>query len=208
MPEPDPDSHETLTLLDQADAGDAGACARLLERHRPALCSFIEVRLDPQLRGRVDASDVVQEAQLEAARRLPDFLRRRPMPFRLWLRKTAHERLVMLRRRHLGAARRAIHREVQLPDASSQAVADKLLARGSSPSERMDREELARRVQQALADLAETDREVLLMRNYEGLEYADIACILGIEAAAVRKRHGRALLRLHAALKDLGEDVP
>jgi RNA polymerase sigma-70 factor, ECF subfamily len=206
MPEPHPDSQETQTLLEQAGGGDAAACEQLLERHRSALRSFVELRLDPALRGRLDASDVVQEAQLEAARRLPDFLRRRPMPFRLWLRKTAHERLVMLRRRHLGAARRAAGREVPLPDTSSQALAS-LLARGSSPSERLRLQELQRRVQGALTELAEVDREVLLMRNYEGMEYEEIACILGIEAAAARKRHGRALLRLHRALQDLKEDM-
>jgi RNA polymerase sigma-70 factor (ECF subfamily) len=207
MPTPDADSQETLTLLEQADGGDAAACERLLERHQRGLRAFVELRLDPQLRARLNASDVVQEANLEAIRRLPDFLRRRPMPFRLWLRKTAHERLLMLRRRHLGAKRRAVRREVQLPDASSQALANLLLARGSSPSDHLDKKDLAQRVQQALAGLTETDRELLLMRNYEGMEYEEIACILGIESAAVRKRHGRALLRLHAALKNRGEDV-
>jgi RNA polymerase sigma-70 factor (ECF subfamily) len=208
MPTPDADSQETLALLEQADSGDTAACDRLLERHQRGLRAFVELRLDPQLRTRLNASDVVQEANLEAIRRLPDFLRRRPMPFRLWLRKTAHERLLMLRRRHLGAKRRAVRREVQFPNALSQALAKLLLARGSSPSDHLDRKDLAQRVQQALAGLTETDRELLLMRNYEGLEYEEIACILGIELAAVRKRHGRALLRLHAALKNLGEDVP
>jgi RNA polymerase sigma factor (sigma-70 family) len=113
----------------------------------------------------------------------------------------------MLRRRHLGAKRRAVRREVRLPEASSQALANLLLARGSSPSDHLDKKDLAQRVQQALAGLTETDRELLLMRNYEGMQYEEIACILGIEPAAVRKRHGRALLRLHAALTNRGEDA-
>jgi RNA polymerase sigma-70 factor (ECF subfamily) len=92
MAEIEPDSRETLFLLDQAAGGDAQACERLLERHRLHLHDFVEAHLDPRLRARLDASDVVQEAQLEAARRLPDFLHRRPMPFRLWLCKTAYER--------------------------------------------------------------------------------------------------------------------
>jgi RNA polymerase sigma-70 factor (ECF subfamily) len=93
-----------------------------------------------------------------------------------------------------------VGREVTLPDRSSLALAQNLLAPNSSPSRRADREEQARRVQEALARLAEADREVLLMRHYEDLSYEDIGCILGIEPAAARKRHGRALVRLHKAL--------
>ena len=203
MPSAEPDSQETEVLLEQAAAGDSLARERLLQRHRPRLREFVEAHLDPALRARLDASDVVQEAQLEVARRLPDFLQRRPMPFRLWLRKTAYERLLMLRRRHCGAARRSVGREVALPDRSSLALAQQLLAPHSSPSGRADREEQARRVQEALARLAEADREVLLMRHYEDLPYEDIACILGIEPAAARKRAGRALVRLHALLAEV-----
>jgi RNA polymerase sigma-70 factor (ECF subfamily) len=202
MPSAEPDSQETEGLLEQAAAGDSLARERLLKRHRPRLREFVEAHLDPALRARLDASDVVQEAQLEVARRLPDFLRRRPMPFRLWLRKTAYERLLMLRRQHVGAARRAVGREVALPDRSSLALAQQLLAPHSTPSRRADREEQARRVQQALARLAEADREVLLMRHYEDLPYEDIGCILGVEPAAARKRAGRALVRLHALLAE------
>ena len=205
----EPDSAQTRTLLEQAGAGDERACERLLERHRASLREFVELRLDPRLRARLDASDVVQEAQLEALRKFPDYLRRRPMPFRLWLRKTAYERLLMLRREHVDAERRAVGREARLPDRSSLALAEHLLAKESSPSRQADRAELARRVQQALGELSEADRDILLMRNYEGLSYEDAGCILGVEPAAARKRHGRALLRLHRLLSDVGpEDLP
>ena len=149
----EPDWAQTRTLLEQAGAGDARACERLLERHRASLREFVELRLDPRLRGRLDASDVVQEAQLEALRRFPDYLRRRPMPFRLWLRRTAYERLLMLRREHVDAERRAVGREARLPERSSLALAERLLARESSPSRQADRAELARRVQKALGEL-------------------------------------------------------
>src|SRR5262245_39170376 len=101
------DSEETRRLLGEAQAGDRGALDRLFARHRPGLLRVVEARLDPKVRARVDASDVVQETQLEAYRRLPDFLDRRPMPFRLWLRKTAQERLLMVRRRHVETGGRA-----------------------------------------------------------------------------------------------------
>ena len=90
----------------------------LLLRHRPELLSFVELHLDPRLRARIDPSDVVLEAQLELVRRLDDFLSRKPMPFRLWLRKNAYERLLNLRRDHVGRQRRTVRREVALPDRS------------------------------------------------------------------------------------------
>src|SRR5207244_2772693 len=120
-----------------------------------------------------------QEAQLEAFRRLADFLRRRPMPFGLWLRKTAQERLLMLRRRHVDAARRSVGREVALPEHSSLQLAAQLLAAGgSTPSGQAERAELAQRVRDALARLPDADREVLLMPTYEGLPYDDIGRLL------------------------------
>src|SRR5690242_3688309 len=97
------DSTETRRLLEQSEGGDSAAFERLFARHRPDLRRFIARRLDPRLRARLDPSDVVQETQLEAYQRLPDFFRRRPMPFAVWLRKTAYQRLLMLRRQHLGA---------------------------------------------------------------------------------------------------------
>ncbi|MFO0968007.1 MAG: sigma-70 family RNA polymerase sigma factor [Gemmataceae bacterium] len=189
-------------MLEHARQGDGRACEELLARHRPELCAFVEMRFDARLRARLDASDVVQEAQVEALRRLPDYLKRRPMPFRHWLRKTAYERLLMLRRRHVGAARRTVAREEALPDRSSLALAQQLLAQGSTPSQRLAQEELARRVRDALAQLSESDRDLLLMRNYEGLAYEEVANIMGIGPAAARKRHGRALIRLHRLLAD------
>lgn len=206
----DPDSRETQALLAQAVGGDPQACERLFERHRPRLHDFVDTHLDPQLRARLDASDVVQDALLEMARRLPDFLQRRPMPFRLWLCKTAYERLLMLRRRHVGAARRSVRREVQLPDRSSLVLARNLMAPNSSPSRRLSQQEQAQRVQQAVGQLPEADREILLMRHAEDRSYEEIGCILGIEAATARKRAGRALVRLHRILAtmDLKDEQP
>src|SRR6516162_11391849 len=133
MDELPPDETETQRLLQQVRGGDRLAFEQLFTRHRPFLRQIIEMRLDPRLRSPVDPSDVVQETQLEAFRRLDDYLQRQPMPFRLWLRKTACERLLMAQRQHVGAARRAVGREVTLPDASSLQLAQQLLAGGSTP---------------------------------------------------------------------------
>jgi RNA polymerase sigma-70 factor (ECF subfamily) len=198
------DSRETERLLRQAGAGDRGAFEELVARYRPFLHQVVTLRLDPRLRARVDPSDVVQETQLEAFRRLADFLQRQPMPFHAWLRRTAIERLLKLREHHVEASRRSLHREVRLPDRSSQLLARQLLAAGSTPSQQLSRQEIAQRVDQAMARLGEADHEILLMRHYEGLSYDDIGATLEIAPAAARKRYGRALLRLQKLLTESG----
>ena len=180
MPQVSPDSSETTRLLEQVRDGDRDAFEKLFARHRPYLRQVVSLRLDPKLRARVDASDVVQETHLEAVRRLPDYLERRPMPFRLWLRKTAYERLLMIERHHVDAQRRAVGREVALPDRSSLQLFGQLLAAGSTPSQQLSRAELARRVRQAVACLADIDKEILLMRNLEGLSNHEVAQVLEI----------------------------
>lgn len=200
MAEAAADSEETQKLLERIRAGDAEASDQLLARHRSFLHRIVELRLDPRLRARVDPSDVVQEAQLDAFCRLADYVRRRPMPFRLWLRKTANERLLKIQRRHLEAGRRAVGREVPLPAQSSLILGQQLLASGSTPSQHLDRSEVARRVRQAVARLPPADHEILVMRDFEGLSNQEIGYLLGVNAVTVSKRHGRALLRLRQLL--------
>ena len=203
MPEVEPDSAQTCRLLEQVGRGDQAALEQLLVRHRPDLQAFVGWHLDPRLRARLDPSDVVQDAQLEVVRRMDDFLRRRPMPFRLWVRRAAYERLLNLRRDHRRRGRRSVDREVPWPERSSLLLAGPLVG-GPSPSQALQARELAERVSRAVGGLAEADREVLLMRHAEELPYEDIACLLGIEPAAARKRYGRALIRLQKALTDHG----
>jgi len=194
------DSAETVRLLEQVVQGDSQALDSLLARYRPRLHAFVRVRLDPRVRSRLDASDVVQEVQLRIAGRIGEFLERRPMPFHLWARKLAYERLLNAQRGHRAAARRSVDREVALPDRSSLLLAQPLLARGTSVSRRLAALEYAERVSRAVAELPADDREILLMRHVEQLPYKEIACLLEIESAAARKRYGRALLRLRTAL--------
>jgi RNA polymerase sigma-70 factor (ECF subfamily) len=199
-----PDSTETCRLLQQVRVGNPRALELLLARHRPGLRDFVELRLDPRLAARVDPSDIVQETQMEAVRRLPDYLERQPMPFHLWLCRTAYERLLNLRRDHRDTARRSVSREVPWPDRSSLLLARPLLAGGPSPSQHLEAKEFAERLGRAIAGLSEADREILLMRHAEGLAWDEVSCLLGIESAAARKRYGRALLRLRQVLKDHG----
>lgn len=204
MDESAPDSADIQDLLRQAQTGDRHAFETLFARYRAELRRVIALRLDPKIRARVDPSDIVQETQLEAFCRFPDFLERRPMPFRLWLRKTAYERLLVARRQHVQAARRAVGREVPLPERSSLLLAQQLLAPGSTPSQRLDRRELAQRVRQALTQLPEPDQEILIMRAFEGLSNQEVAYVLDLDPNTASKRHGRALLRLHQILSQGG----
>ena len=197
-------SETTNELLDQVRGGDRQALDRLLTEHRAYLRGVVALRLDARLKSRVDASDVVQEAQLEAVRRVDDYLAQPALPFRLWLRQIACDRLIMAQRQHVGAERRAVSRESPLPDESSAGLGALALAGGPTPSQIMSRDELAARVRQALARLDDDDRDVLLMRNFEGLSNQEVAQVLDIEPAAASKRYGRALLRLRTALLSQG----
>jgi RNA polymerase sigma-70 factor (ECF subfamily) len=204
MPEVTPDSTQTRDLLAQVRAGDPQALEQLLARYRRRLHAFVAARLDPRLRARLDPSDVVQEAQLRIAGRIHDYLQAPPMPFHLWARKLAYDRLQNARRDHHAAARRSVGREAGWPDHSSLLLARPLIAGGPSPSQQAAAREFAERVSRAVAELAEADREVLLMRHAEALSYEEIGCLLEIEPAAARKRYGRALLRLRTVLSDHG----
>ena len=210
MSEKSADSAETKRLLMKISSGDRDAFDDLFARHRNDLRRAVQLRLDRRLRARVDPSDLIQEAQMEAFKRLDDFLERRPMPFVLWLRKTAQERIYNHRRAHLQTARRSVRRELPLSNQSSMMIAAPLLAASSSPSRRLANRDRQRLVSEAIAELAELDREILLMRNVEGLSQVEIAQVLDLSHDAVRKRYGRALVKLHRLLvaKGLTEGEP
>jgi len=204
------DSADTDNLLRQVRDGTPAALDQLFARHRAGMLRMIQLRMDPRICGRVDPSDVVQEAQIEALRRLPEYLRHASQPFRLWLRRIAYERLLMVHRRHAGAARRTVARDAALPEDSSRQLAERLLSTRSTPSVQLARAELSHRVGQALLRLSDDDREIVLLRNFEGLSNSEAAQILQLEPATASKRYGRALLRLRPALlaKDAGEVQP
>ena len=99
-------------LLDRATAGDPTVIDELLAAHRDRLRRMVDVHLDPRVGGRGDASDVIQEALVDAAGHLPDYLaNHRAIPFYVWLRKLAWQRLIKFHERHLGAQKRTVLRE-------------------------------------------------------------------------------------------------
>jgi RNA polymerase sigma-70 factor (ECF subfamily) len=206
------DASDTITPAERLRAGGREALADLFQRDRDRLRRLVELRIDARLQGRVDASDVLQEAFLDAADRVEAYLRRADLPVFLWLRLVVCERLAVVHRRHLGAKMRDAGQEVSLyrrplPQASSAALASMLLGRLTSPSDAAIRAEQVIRVQEALNALEPLDREVLALRHFEQLSRAETAQALGISEEAGAKRYLRAMRRLKSALA-MGQDRP
>ena len=199
----DPDDSEEL--LRRAAAGDEAALGALWERHRARLRQMVRLRLDRRLQGRVDPSDVLQDAYLDLAARLPDYARERPMPTYLWLRLVTGQRLAQVHRQHLGAAMRDAGREVSLyrgalPQASSASLAAQLLGRFTTASQAAVRAERQVQLQAILNSLDEMDREILALRHFEGLSNGEAAQVLGLSKTAANNRYVRALGRLRDLL--------
>jgi RNA polymerase sigma-70 factor (ECF subfamily) len=199
---------DTDRLLAAAAAGDAAGLGTLLNRDRDRLWRMVALRLDWRLAGRVDPSDVIQDAQLEAARRLPEYAAGPQIPFFLWLRLITGQRIAQLHRHHLGVRRRNASREAVLPaapipEATSAALAAQLLGRLTDPPDAAAREEMKGRLREALDALDPADREVLTLRHFEHLSNAEAAAELGIAPEAAKKRHLRAVRRLQQVLRSL-----
>ena len=195
-------------LIDRAAAGDTAALAELFGRYRQRLRAMVRLRMDRRLQGRVDPSDVLQEAYLDVAQQLSSYLAKPEMPFYLWLRLTTGQRLMRLHRHHLGAAIRDAGREVSLhrgalPQASSVSLAAHLLGRMTSASKAVERVEIQLRLQAALNGMDEMDREIIALRHFEELSNAEAARVLGLEPSAASKRYIRALKRLQEILKSI-----
>jgi RNA polymerase sigma-70 factor (ECF subfamily) len=196
------DSSATDRLLQRVSAGESGAVDELLAAYRRYLRRVVELRMDAELRTRVDPSDVVQETQLIASRRIDEFLARRPTSFRLWLRRKTLEQLVTLRRRHVEAEKRSLRREVPLSDQSSLLLSRQLLVPRASQVEQ--RKELLEQIRSAVAEIGDQDREMLLLRHVEELNNSEVAELLEIEPKTASKRYGRAVRRLRERLLEQG----
>jgi RNA polymerase sigma-70 factor (ECF subfamily) len=206
------ESHST-ELLRRAAAGDQDAVSALFTCYRDRLRGMVRLRLNRRLQGRVDPSDVLQEAYLEICKHFTDYVRAPNLPFYLWLRHITGQKLIALHRQHLGAQMRDADREVSLyrgalPQASSVSLAAQLLGRLTAPSQAALRAELQIRVQEALNGMDPLDREVLALRHFEMLSNTETAQVLGLKKSAASNRYIRALGRLKdilAALPDFAD---
>lgn len=207
-----PEANPTLVLLEQVRRGDLGAINSLLDRHRSSLRRMIQMRMDKVVQRRVDASDIVQDVMLEANRRLKDYLASPSMPFHIWLRHMAKDRLIDAHRRHRVAASRSIDREVPIvifegADHSQADIMGQLADRELTPAAAATWHELERRFCLAVEMLEEGDRQVVLLRHFEHLSTADTAEVLGLSNAAAGMRYLRAMRRLRTLLSGEYESV-
>jgi RNA polymerase sigma-70 factor, ECF subfamily len=186
-------------LLCRLKEGDPQALATVFSRNRRWLLKLVERRLDTRLTARVSPADVLQETFIDALKRLRHFQADPDVPFSIWLRTVAIQRLIEVHRQHLGAKARDADREVPLAIACAYGTnSERIAARFvdlTSPSEKLERAEIIAIVRQALDRLDPIDREVLALRHFEELDNREVAALLGILPAAASKRHVRALER-------------
>ncbi len=201
----EPESSEITNLLQRAAAGESQAIEELFSRYRERLKRMVHLRLSRRLQGRVDDSDVLQEAYLEVARRLKEYAEEPRVPFYIWLRHMTGLKLAEVHRRHLGTQMRDADREVTLhrgalPEADSLSLAAQLLGKLSTPSQAAIKAETRIRVQEALNSMDPIDREVLALKHFEQLSFSEIAEVLGLSKAGAGSRYLRAIKRLREIL--------
>jgi RNA polymerase sigma-70 factor (ECF subfamily) len=199
---------EVDQLLQRASQGDPSSWEALLGQSRQRLHRMVAFRLDQRLQGRVDPSDVLQDAYLEAWQDLGSYIRQPAIPFFLWLRGIAGNKLRELHRHHLGTQMRDPRREVsiyggELSDSTTAAIAARLMGNLTGASEEALRDELKLRLQDALNTMDPLDREVLALRHFEQLSPVETAGVLGIKEKAAGMRYVRALRRLREILNGL-----
>lgn len=192
----------------KAAAGNEAAVGELLDEHRIRLRRIVSFRLDRRLKGRVDPSDILQDAYLEASKRMEDYIKHPDMPFFLWLRFLTEQSMQAMHRHHLGRQKRAADREVSIDrhqgtGDTSEAIAARLFDKRTDPGDAVAKAELFARIRSALDAMDPVDREVLALRHFEDLSNAETAEVLGLQTSAASKRYIRAVDRLREILAGL-----
>ncbi len=193
-------------LVRLAASGDMMAQEQLIMLHRDRLRRMIVARMDSRLARCMEASDVVQEIQLEISKRLTEYLGNPAVPFFIWVRFLARQKLAELVRRHVLTQARDVRREQSLQHFadSSTALSRYLYGQMDSPSSMARKEELRELLMKAIETLPETDREILLLRHVEQLTTAEAAAELEISENTCRQRHLRALKKMKELLHKNG----
>jgi RNA polymerase sigma-70 factor, ECF subfamily len=205
----DPAGNDDRELLRRALEGEEPALAALFDGYRERLRRMIRLRLDRRLSGRVDSSDVLQEAYLDMRKRIAEYARNpAAMPFHLWLRLVTGQRLTDIHRFHLGSQMRDAGQEVSLhrgplPQPNSVSLAAQFLGKMTSASKAAIRAEHKLIVQEALNAMDPIDREVLALRHFEHLSNDETAQVLGLSKSAASNRYIRALKRLKEILSSI-----
>lgn len=195
-----------VDLVSKAKAGDEIALAELFDRFKARLRRVVEVRMDHRLKGKVDPSDVLQEAFLDLANKLPAYTQRDVgMSMFVWMRLVASEKLIQIHRKHFDVQKRNAGREVSIdaaiPDHSSICLAGHLLGRFSSAGNKLIRQEMKQVLMATLDAMDDIDREIILMRGFEELSNVEAAESLGLSQNGASNRYVRAMTRLKKELE-------
>jgi RNA polymerase sigma-70 factor (ECF subfamily) len=197
---------ESEGLLSLAKAADGEALGRLVERHRNYLLLLARMQIGRQLQGKLDTEDLIQEASVAAYRGIQRFRGTTDVEFRAWLRQILAGVLANQVRRYRGTLRRDARLERTLNedlDRSSQAIDRALISAHSTPSQRASRSEQAVRLADALGNLPDDYRQVIVLRQLEELSFAEVAVRMDRTEHSVRNLWVRALTRMR---REMGDD--
>ena len=192
-------------LLVLAKAGDGAALGRLLERYRNYMGLLVRLQVGRRLRRKVDVEDLLQEVWLEIHRKIVTFRGSSEREFLMWVRRMIGSILANQVRHFLGTKCRDLRLERALVDElneSSRALNRSLIAPQSTPSQQTVRREQAVILADALQGLPEDYREVIILRQLEGLSFPDVARRLGRTEDSVKNVWLRALARLRRTLEE------
>jgi len=206
-----PDQAEQELISAIAEKGEDGL-AEFFMQNRERLHRMISMRLDQRLTQRVDASDVLQEGFVDAAKRLSEFVAKPPMPLFVWLRFLIGQKLAAIHRWHFNAQKRDPRKEdavsQRMPGADSQVIAREFSASMTSPSQAVVRAEMSDKLAKVLEMLEPMDREILVMRHFEELSNNEAASELGVAKGTASKRYVRALAKLNKAMAANSNAIP
>jgi RNA polymerase sigma-70 factor (subfamily 1) len=187
-------------LLERARNGSRSALGQLLAAARPRLGRWVRIRIGQDLARKVDASDVVQEAQLVAIANIKEFRGHDLRAFHAWLRTILGNQL-MRALRFCRELRRDHRREQPLSPASGSGEIEEIGPATNSPSDQLSRKEEREQLMLALSWSPEEDRVLISLQLFEGHGHHEIAMMLGVPVNTARQRYSRAVRRLGKALK-------
>ena len=193
-----------LELVEQAQAGDGDALAKLFTQYKRQLRTMIALRMDNNLKGRVDPSDILQDAWVNVVRKLPNYDSDK-MSFFVWLRLVTTDQIITSHRQHIGAQKRDAGRELrrQHLNATSLSLGNFFVDKYTSVVGRAIKAEQQARLHAALDQMEDCDREIIAMRIFEGMSNAETAESLEITTNAASKRFIKAVGKIRNELKDL-----
>lgn len=189
---------------------DINWLAERFQEHRPRLLQVARLHIQPMLLRRISLDDLLQELYLAASKRLQYFKAASEVPVFVRFRSLLLQTLVDLERKYLVCQKRDVFKEVSFDqhntdDSTVQERWNLLADTVTSPRTHLAKLERQELVRQALAEMPETDRDVLTLRHFENLSNQESASVLGIDPKAASIRYVRALKRFQEKLSTNSE---